>query len=352
MLRFAMIASVPRLPNGRPDFDPWLFRRQMADVFDVDVGDVALNISILIVARNERILTEARITAAEVFNITVISTSSMFESCDILDPNATLNMGNMSGLIALPPTEIIERNTITEREVYIFMGVFGPIFGILFLLSCIYRRRIKRNLRKAEAKLRQQARDAMEREEELRRQTMEAIKMSRDAAGRGLKRGLSFSAKTVVAGAQGTTKVASIAANTTKVVVTKAADGGSKLVRSGTKSVAFVAKEGPSATAHALKRTATFSQKQMTQAVQATKATPGAIKRQGTMALKRANTRGLTDLKGELHQLRMENARLNYEIEVEKTATEKATAELHKLVADTVNAVSYTHLTLPTILLL
>ena len=81
MLRFAMIASVPRLPNGRPDFDPWLFRRQMADVFDVDVGDVALNISILIVARNERILTEARVTAAEVFNITVISTSSMFESC-------------------------------------------------------------------------------------------------------------------------------------------------------------------------------------------------------------------------------------------------------------------------------
>ena len=49
-----------------------------------------LNISIMVVARSSRILATIHETANEMFNMTIRSTTSMFQSCEIYDPNQTM----------------------------------------------------------------------------------------------------------------------------------------------------------------------------------------------------------------------------------------------------------------------
>ena len=66
-----MQATVPRRPDGSPDFDQWAFRRQLAQQFQTDVADVLLRIEIAVLVRNFRSLAAVHSAANNLFNITI-----------------------------------------------------------------------------------------------------------------------------------------------------------------------------------------------------------------------------------------------------------------------------------------
>ena len=63
VFRMAMTAAVPRKADGRPDFDPYEFRRRLSEVFSAPESDILLNISIVVLARNQRVLESVAQTA-------------------------------------------------------------------------------------------------------------------------------------------------------------------------------------------------------------------------------------------------------------------------------------------------
>ena len=69
------------------DFDEWRFRRQLAEVFDTDPGDILLSISMTVLIRNGRVLTAVHDAANNLFNISIQRVDSMFETCEMLDAN-------------------------------------------------------------------------------------------------------------------------------------------------------------------------------------------------------------------------------------------------------------------------
>ena len=66
-----MQATVPRRPDGSPDFDEWAFRRQLAKEFQADVSDVLLKIEIVVLVRNFRTLAAVHQAANNLFNISI-----------------------------------------------------------------------------------------------------------------------------------------------------------------------------------------------------------------------------------------------------------------------------------------
>ena len=108
-----MTASVGRKADGTPDFDPYIFRRQLSELWQTDPNDIILNISVTVRVRSTRALQEIQTSASDIFNITVMSVNPMVQSCDVVTPNDTTisTFSNYSmAPVALEPTVIVVEN--------------------------------------------------------------------------------------------------------------------------------------------------------------------------------------------------------------------------------------------------
>ena len=167
-----MSVSVSRNPDGTPDFDPYAFRRQLSEVFGADPNDILLNISITVISRNSRVLQNVNDAARDLFNVTVISVSSLAQTCDIVkvanDTSIAFDPSNANAsLVPAAGTTVIVNNTAIYIALSVTLG--GGAIGCL-LICCIFRRQMKKLRAKMMEALTKQAVDAQEREAALRRQ--------------------------------------------------------------------------------------------------------------------------------------------------------------------------------------
>ena len=172
VFRMSMSVSVSRNPDGTPDFDPYAFRRQLSEVFGADPNDILLNISITVISRNSRVLQNVNDAARDLFNVTVISVSSLAQTCDIVkvanDTSIAFDPSNANAsLVPAAGTTVIVNNTAIYIALSVTLG--GGAIGCL-LICCIFRRQMKKLRAKMMEALTKQAVDAQEREAALRRQ--------------------------------------------------------------------------------------------------------------------------------------------------------------------------------------
>ena len=201
------------MPCLAQDFDEWTFRRQLAEVFDTDPGDILLSISMTVLIRNGRVLTAVHQAANNLFNISIQRVDSMFETCEMLDANGKRHATPRHATprpdhtpryhAASPPRELrrllliarprlallpgsmigsnltfgsdiyllTENNTIVQTETeYIFLYTMAGVIPVLLCIFAICWWRHRRKFRKFRKQSMEKLTDAMERNEQLRKQ--------------------------------------------------------------------------------------------------------------------------------------------------------------------------------------
>ena len=190
----SMTASVPVLPDGSPDFDPYAFRRGLSELFDTDPEDIVLNISIVVVARDSRVLTAVHAAANDMFNVTILRVSSVFETCDVTDSsNETISMQDFNATeyalsLYQDPIVIYKNRTefateYSEELIYIVIVVPTALCCCLGLLFWRFRRKLKQMRKNMLAMLAKQAEEAQEAQLKLRRQASTLRKQVNRQAG-------------------------------------------------------------------------------------------------------------------------------------------------------------------------
>ena len=95
IVKTKLTVAVPPLEDGSPDFDPYAFRRQLSELWQMSEDDISLDISITALARNRRALSAIQASATSVFNVTVVRVNPLFESCEVVsadESNTTIIM--------------------------------------------------------------------------------------------------------------------------------------------------------------------------------------------------------------------------------------------------------------------
>ena len=243
-----MLLGVGRKADGTLDFDPYAFRRQLAELWSASPADISLNVTIAVVARSDRVLQQIETSVAELFNVTALKVTSIFETCQALDPTQASNISIAPEVVEqyLPPeVEYITNNQTIFVTNTVSRTVYLVIMGAILPLCCvcvgfvIWRNR--RKVKKLRSQFAKAAEDSFAREQELRSQVRTLIANSRDLPAALVRQGSSMtkmlrrqgsSAKQILATSPATlTRGLTRGASFSVLQMSKAAQSGGDLAR-------------------------------------------------------------------------------------------------------------------------